>query len=68
MEHKLYAPLMLGTLNKETRNIYLEKLKKAGTDFVFIAPERRFGVENEAQMENMAESLHFFTEHEHICI
>jgi len=58
---------MLGTLNKETRNIYLEKLKKAGTDFVFIAPERLFGDENEAQMENMAESLHFFTEHGFCC-
>ena len=32
MEHKLYAPLMLNTLNDETRQIYLEKMKKAGTD------------------------------------
>ena len=30
MEHKLYAPLMLSTLNQDTRKIYLEKLKKAG--------------------------------------
>ena len=61
MEHKLYAPLMLNTLNQDTRKEYLQKLKKAGTDFVFIAPERRFGVENEAQMENLAESIRFFT-------
>jgi len=62
MEHKLYAPLMLGTLNQDTRKKYLEKLKKAGTDFVFVAPERLFGKENEAQMENLAESLRFFKE------
>lgn len=67
MEHKLYAPLMLNTLSKETRIIYAEKLKKAGTDFVFVAPERLFGEENEAQMENLAESLRFFNENGFPC-
>lgn len=60
MKHKLYAPLMLSTLNAETRKRYLEKMKKAGTDFVFVAPNRLFGDENEAQFENFRESLRFF--------
>lgn len=67
MEHKLYAPLMLNTLNDATRPVYLEKMKKAGTDFVFIAPNRRFGDENEAQMANLADSLRFFTENGYPC-
>ncbi len=62
MEHKLYAPLMLSTLNDKTRPVYLEKLKKAGTDFVFIALDRRFGDENEQQFGNFAKSLRFFEE------
>ena len=67
MEHKLYAPLMLSTLNAQTRKQYLEKMKKAGTDFVFVAPNRRFGDENEAQMGNLADSLQFFTENGFPC-
>jgi len=60
MKHKLYAPLMLSTLNEKSREQYLEKMTKAGTDFLFIAPNRLFGEENEAQFENYAESLRFF--------
>ena len=67
MEHKLYAPLMLNTLNKDTLPIYAEKLKKSGTDFVFVAPERLFGEENVAQMANLEECLRFFTENGFPC-
>ncbi len=67
MEHKLYAPLMLSTLNNESRKRYLEKMKKAGTDFVFVALNRRFGDENEAQFKNFAESLRFFENSGFLC-
>ena len=36
-KEKLYAPLMLSTLNDETRPQYLELLKEADVDYLFIA-------------------------------
>ena len=67
MEHKLYAPLMLSTLDDETRPVYLEKMKKAGTDFVFIAPNRLFGDENEQQFANFEKSLRYYQENGYSC-
>ena len=67
MKHKLYAPLMVSTLNDKTRKIYLEKLKEAGTDFVFIAPDRKFGEDNVKQYENFTESIKFFEDNGFEC-
>ncbi len=67
MEHKLYAPLMLRTLNEETRGIYLEKMKKASTDFVFVALSRWFGDETEEPFTALEENLRFFESNGFAC-
>ncbi len=59
-KEKLYAPLMLSTLNEITRPMYLKLLKDAEVDFLFIALDRKFGEENIKQFENLKECINYF--------
>ena len=66
-KEKIYAPLMLSTLNDETRPQYLKLLKEADVDYLFIAMDRKYGDENLAQLDNYKKSYEYFNKEGYDC-